>query len=312
MDHSPLILQSFAKINWSLRVLGKRADGYHDVVTVLQSISLSDELRFARRSDNKLTLTCSDSSIPTNTDNLVIRAAQLLRDSVDNAFGADIELVKRIPTKAGLGGGSSNAAIALLALSFLWAIEDKVDLMGIAAQLGSDVPFFLIGGRALGEGTGTNISTLNDCETKYLIVISPRAHVATAAAYEAIEARSLTSINSNFILASSSAELVSSDCDQTALHNDFEAAIFEMEPEIERAKLALLKAGADGALLAGSGSSVFGIFAGDDMRQNALERLECEPGWRVFPCETLARNDYLKRIGLSGYRSLQKLSNTGA
>jgi 4-diphosphocytidyl-2-C-methyl-D-erythritol kinase len=312
MNHSTLILQSFAKINWSLRVLGKRPDGYHDVLTVLQTISLSDELRFNRRSDDKLILTCTDSSIPTNTKNLIIRAAALLRESVDNALGADVELIKRIPTRAGLGGGSSNAAIALLAFSFLWGIEDKVDLMTIAAELGSDVPFFLIGGRALGEGTGTKISTLNDCETKYLIVVSPCAQVATAAAYQAIDARSLTSINSNFILASSSAELVSSDCDQLALRNDFEAAIFEMEPEIERAKFALLHAGADGALLAGSGSSVFGIFGSDEIRQNALERLECEPGWRVFPCETLARNDYLKRIGLSGFRSLQNLSNTGA
>ena len=292
--------------------MGKRPDGYHGVLTVLQTISLSDELRFHRRSDDRLTLSCTDSSIPTNTSNLIIRAAELLRESVDNALGADIELIKRIPAKAGLGGGSSNAAIALVAFSSLWGIEDKVDLMSVAAQLGSDVPFFLIGGRALGEDTGTHISRLNDCETKYLIVVSPRAEVATAAAYEAIDARSLTSPNSNFILASSSAELVSSDCDQLALHNDFEAAIFEMEPEIERAKFAVLKAGADGALLAGSGSSVFGIFASDDMRQNALERLECEPGWRVFPCETLARNDYLKRTGLSRYRSLQKLSNTGA
>ena len=311
MNSPTLTLHSFAKINWSLRVLGKRPDGYHEVVTVLQTISLSDELQFARRTDDQLLLSCTDPSIPTDEDNLIIRTAALLRESVGARFGgprygADIELIKRIPSQAGLGGGSSNAAIALLALSTIWEIKDP-DLFELAAWLGADVPFFLIGGRALGQGTGTSISKLPDCETKYLIVVSPRANVSTAAAYAAIDARSLTSSNSNFILASSSTELVSSDCDQSELHNDFEAVIFEIEPEIERAKVALLRSGAEKALLAGSGSSVFGIFAGEDTRQDALERLECEPGWRVFPCETLVREDYLERIGLSGSQLLNSL-----
>ena len=109
----------------------------------------------------------------------------------------------------------------------------------------------------------------------------------------------MTSSDSETILTVSFAEPFSSDCDLSALHNDFEGVIFEIEPEIERAKTALLKSGANAALLAGSGSSVFGIFANNDARQTALERLECEPGWRVYPCETLARNDYLKRIGVS-------------
>ena len=319
MNSPTLTLHSFAKINWSLRVVGKRPDGYHDVLTVLQTISLSDELRFARRADGDLLLSCNDPSIPTDEGNLIIQAAELLRESVGSrfggpVFGADIELIKRIPSQAGLGGGSSNAAIALLALSTIWEIKNP-ELVGIAAFIGADVPFFLIGGRALGQGTGTSISKLPDCETKYLIVVSPRAHVSTAAAYAAIDAASLTSSNSNSILASSSTELVSNDCDQSVLHNDFEAVIFEIEPEIERAKVALLRSGADEALLAGSGSSVFGIFADKDTRQGALERLQCEPGWRVFPCETLAREDYLKRIGLSGAQllnSLRELSNTGA
>ena len=301
-----LTLNSFAKINWSLRVLGKRADGYHDVLTVLQTISLSDELRVARRADDQLLLKCSDPAIPTDEENLIIQAVELLRESLGARFGgmqfgADIELIKRIPSKAGLGGGSSNAAIALLALSKIWEIDDT-DHQEIAAYIGADVPFFLIGGRALGEGTGTTLSALSDCETKYLIIVAPTARVSTAAAYNALDARSLTSSKSNPILAGSFAELVSNDCDLSALHNDFEAVIFEIEPEIERAKKALLKSGADRALLAGSGSSVFGIFANRHARQSALERLECEPGWRVYSCETLARNDYLERIGITQSR----------
>ena len=296
MDDSSLTLRSFAKINWNLHVGGKRADGYHDVVTELQTISLSDELRFDCRDDDQLSLTCTDPSIPTDSRNLIVRAGQALQQTAGVRFGANIELIKQIPSEAGLGGASSNAAITLLALSELWKLE-RVDLIEIATRLGSDVPFFLIGGRALGKGTGSSVSPLKDCETKYLIVISPRAKVSTPAAYSALDRRSLTTLSTNSILAGSSAELISSDCEQSVLHNDFEAVIFEIEPEIARAKIALLQSGADGSLLAGSGSSVFGIFANEKQRLTALERLECEPGWRVFPCETLARDDYLKQIG---------------
>lgn len=314
MHNSNLTLRSFAKINWSLRVLGKRADGYHEVATELQTISLADELRFVRRDDDALVLTCSDPSIPTNANNLVVRAGHALQEAGKVRCGANIELIKRIPAEAGLGGASSNAAIALLALCALWNL-DEIDLLEIAKRLGSDVPFFLIGGRALGQGTGALVSPLNDCETKYLIVISPRAKVSTSAAYAALKRPSLTTSNPDFILTVSSAEPISIDCDQSALHNDFEAVIFEIEPEIERAKKALLQSGADGALLAGSGSSVFGIFANERARQTALERLECELGWRFFPCETLARDQYLQQIAASDSEvlsAIRKLSNTGA
>ena len=301
MDNSSLTLSSFAKINWSLRILGKRPDGYHDVSTVLQTISLADELHFTPRNDDRLVLTCNDPLIPTDEHNLVIRAGLLLRETAGESSGVNIELNKRIPSQAGLGGASSNAAIALIAFTRLWGLEN-LDLPEIASRIGADVPFFLNGGRALGEGIGTKISPLVDCETKHLIIVSPKARVATAAAYKAVDARSLTSSDSETILTVSFAEPISSDCDLSALHNDFEGVIFEIEPEIERAKTALLKSGANAALLAGSGSSVFGIFANNDARQTALERLECEPGWRVYPCETLARNDYLKRIGVSQSR----------
>jgi 4-diphosphocytidyl-2-C-methyl-D-erythritol kinase len=296
-----LTLSSFAKINWSLRVLGKRGDGYHDVSTVLQTISLADELRITARDDDKLVLTCTDPTIPTDEHNLVVQAGLFLRDAVGGRFGADIELIKRIPSQAGLGGASSNATVASLGLARLWDLTN-IDLAEIVSRIGSDAPFFLTGGRALGEGTGTTITPLTDCEKRYLIIVSPRARVATADAYRAFDARSLTSLRSDPILTVSFAEPVSSDCDLSALHNDFEAVIFEIEPEIERAKMALLKSGADRALLAGSGSSVFGIFANTDARQTALERLECEPGWRVYPCETLARSSYLERIGVSQFR----------
>jgi 4-diphosphocytidyl-2-C-methyl-D-erythritol kinase len=307
-------LPSFAKINWNLRVLSKRADGYHDLVTVFQTVSLRDELRFRKREDGVVSLTCNEPTLPTDKQNLVVRAAEGLRERFQLEVGADIELVKRIPWRAGLGGASSNAAVALLGLSIIWGLGPTGDLLPIARRLGADVPFFLMGGRALGQGTGTVLSPLQDADKAHLIIVSPNATVSTESAYKALDV-SLTSTNAIPILASSFAEQAFSDFDQWPLHNDFEAVIFDIEPEIERAKVALLDSGASGALLAGSGACVFGIFATDAARQTALERLKCEPGWRVFTCETLSRDEYFRGMGESGsrlLRSIEKLSDIGA
>jgi len=314
VNESTLTLPSFAKINWNLRVLDKRPDGYHNLLTVFQTVSLRDELRFATRHDGSVSLTCTDPALPIDKRNIVVRAANALRDSLQVELGADIELVKRIPWRAGLGGASSNAAITLLGLSMLWGLE-TTELPAIAAGLGADVPFFFVGGRALGRGTGTVVSSLRDVDRTYLTVVSPVAVVSTEFAYGALDARTLTSNNATPILASSSAEPALSDCDQWPLHNDFEAVIFDIEPEIERAKVSLLDSGARGALLAGSGACVFGIFATDAARQTALESLKCEPGWRVFTCETLSRDQYFGAVGESGsrlLRSIKKLSDIGA
>ena len=286
-------IPSFAKINWHLRVLGKRADGYHELVTVFQTISLHDEMRFDPREDDKVVLTCTDRAVPTDKRNLIIRAADALRDRANAPTGADVELIKRIPSQAGLGGASSNAAVALGAFAKLWDVP-SADLPAIATGLGADVPFFLVGGRALGRGIGSDVSPLPDEETVYLIVLSPNAKVRTASAYNALDGRTLTSQDAASILSSSSAGPDSHDWYHWPLHNDFESVIFDIEPEVERAKVALLDSGARAALLAGSGSSVFGIFASEAARQRALEFLNCEPGWRVFPCETLSREEYVR------------------
>ncbi len=294
-----LKLPSFAKINWSLRVLGKRPDGYHEVATLLQTISLCDELSFAPRDDDRIVLTCDDPDIPVDDSNLIVRAARALSDQ-----GADITLTKRIPTKAGLGGGSSNAAVTLLALSHLWKLDPGRDLRQIAGVLGADVPFFLTGGTALARGIGTEIEAANDVAKRYLIVVTPNVSVSTAAAYAAVHAPSatspepsLTTQESLSILASSFAAPSFDDRTQWPLHNDFEGVIFEIEPEIRRAKLALLEAGAQAALLAGSGSSVFGIFTDEAARDQALGNLRSEAGWRVFPCHTISRDEYCRAIG---------------
>lgn len=302
MIHTSLKLPSFGKINSFLRVLGKRPDGYHEVVTLLQTVSLSDELTFALRDDDQLVLHCDDPAIPIDETNLITKAAVALRKHLQSSRGAEIKLTKRIPSQGGLGGGSSNAAVTLVALNALWNAELKLDhLWLIGRSLGVDVPFFLLGGRCIGIGTGSTIKAVHDPPKRRLIVITPNAKVATASAYAALNAASLTTSESNSILSSSLADLFSAGSGRWPLRNDFEGVIFEIEPEIERAKVALLDAGARGALLAGSGSSVFGVFDDEVAQCRALDNLKCEAGWRVFSCETVSRVEYFQALNSSGF-----------
>ena len=296
-----ITLPSFAKVNLSLHILGKRPDGYHEVVTVLQSVSLHDQLHFLGRKDERLVLTCSSDEVPTDETNLVIRAARLLSGKYQLHRGANIHIEKRIPPGVGLGGASSNAAIALLALARLWNLDvNLLQLIEMGSELGSDVPFFFFGGRAAGTGTGTKVTSISDSPALDLLIVTPKAKVSTAEAYSALKDTALTTTNSVFILPSSHAEEFLRNSIQWPLHNDFESVIFEIEPEIERVQKALLGTGARDVLLAGSGSSVFGIFDSAEARQHALDEIKAEAGWRVFPCSTLSRREYVQALGSCG------------
>jgi 4-diphosphocytidyl-2-C-methyl-D-erythritol kinase len=301
---SELTLPSFGKINWSLHVLGKRPDGYHEVVTFLQTISLCDEIQLVPRDDQQLTLICNDQSIPTDKTNLCIRAARLLTERYHCHQGVDIRLNKKIPAGAGLGGASSNAAVTLLGLANIWELDvSPAQLVEMGAELGADVPFFFFGGRALATGTGTEIKPVTDVRKISLVVVTPKVVVATHKAYAALKAAALTRDYSAPILASSRDEAFLSKSDQWPLHNDFEDVIFEIEPEIRRVQNALLDSGARRVLLAGSGSSVFGIFDSAEAQHRALEEIEAEAGWRIFACDSLSRDEYLRALGSSGLRS---------
>jgi len=315
-----LTLPSFAKINCSLRVLGKRPDGYHEIRTVLETVSLHDSLHFASAPDLEISLSCDDPAIPCDQTNLIVRAALAMRARYGVRTGVRIRLEKRIPAQGGLGGGSSNGAVALIGLAYLWKIKTNIsELTELAIGLGSDVPFFLSGGRALGTGTGSSISSLPDIAARDLLIVAPRATVATAEAYKALSSAALTTWKSDSILAISRGSTNSSDWDQWPVwndfENDFEQVIFDIEPEIGRVKNALLQAGARSALLAGSGSSVFGIFDNREAQQRALEQIRAESCWRIFPCVTLSRVEYIRAMescGTSLLRSLDLLSDTGA
>jgi 4-diphosphocytidyl-2-C-methyl-D-erythritol kinase len=291
-------LPSFAKINWALRVLGRRRDGFHELRTIFQTVTLHDNLNFTARSDGQLHLTCDSPDIPVDESNLILRAAIALQAQYGVRKGASIHLEKVIPVEGGLGGGSSNAATALLGLSSLWDIKtNKQELTLTAASLGADVPFFLTGGTALGMGPGTDVRPINEVTARHLLIVKPWSKVSTAEAFKALNAPALTKADSDTILSISCADEQFTDFHPDALHNDFEPVVFHLKPEIERAKNTLLRAGARLALLAGSGSSVFGVFENQEAQVGAVDALREERGWRVFRCATLARAEYRAALG---------------
>jgi len=291
-------IPAFAKINWSLRVLGKRDDGYHEIDTVLQTISLHDTIIVGPTDDDSIHLWCDDRSVPADDNNLVWRVAKGLQDQYGISGGAKIRLLKRIPSLAGLGGGSADAAATLVALASLWSLDLTVlDPIQFTCVLGADVPFFLYGGTARATERGDEIEPLNDAPEQQLLIIKPNASVSTAKAYESLNAPALTSLNAKPILLRSQASDDSVSFALNSLHNDFEAAIFQLEPEIERAKNALLKSGARAAMLCGSGSAVFGIFENHDAQERAIQAMELETGWRAFPCKTVGRSHYRRAMG---------------
>jgi 4-diphosphocytidyl-2-C-methyl-D-erythritol kinase len=289
----PIKLPAFAKINLGLRVLDKRADGYHELDTIFQTVSLHDTLNLLPADDSQIIFSCDDRTLPTDAQNLVVRAARALQQRFAPAKGACIRLEKKIPARAGLGGGSSDAAVALMGMVRLWQLNPSVEeLKQIAAKLGADVPFFLHGGTARGTGIGDRLEPLPDAPEAFLLIIKPNAHISTADAYKRLDERALTSQNSKTILSRSAAQKVFDISSFASLQNDFEAIAFGLETEIERAKAALLRAGAGGALLAGSGSAVFGVFDSEDAQRRAIQAIELEAGWRVFPCRTVGRSEY--------------------
>lgn len=296
-----LTLPSFAKINWALYVLGRRADDYHELRTIFQTVTLHDRLHLTPSADERIEIRCDEPSIPVDESNLIYKAALALRELYGKRQGVRISLEKRIPAGGGLGGGSSNAAIALLGLARLWRIETtRSELSELGASLGADVPFFFTGGTAEGKGLGTQISPLADVAETHLLIVTPGVKVLTAEAYKALSAPALTKANGDIMLSISRADAQFPGFVPYHLHNDFERVVLRLEPEIERAKKALGLAGARATLLAGSGASVFGVFDNREAQARAAVLLESERGWRVFSCKTLGRDGYIKALGTCG------------
>jgi len=282
-------LPSFAKINWTLRVAGKRTDGFHELCTIFQTVSLQDTLHF--EDSDELSMTCDDPAVDADRNNLVIRAAVLLQSRSLVRKGARIHLEKRIPFPGGLGGGSSNAAITLIGLSRLWGRE-AIDLQPIAEELGSDVPFFVYGGTALGTGRGERIESVRDITEKNLLIVTPEVKIATAGVFASVSAPTLTKSGPDHNLTVCRKDAEAFDTRHSELKNDLELGVFAKHPEVERVKNALLELGAVNAAMSGSGASVFGIFDKQETRQAAIEALATEQSWRKFAVSTISRSEY--------------------
>ncbi len=292
-----LTLPSFAKINLHLQVVGRRADGFHDLCTVFQTISLHDNLTISHSESNDIVMTCGDSRIPVGEQNLVVRAAMELREDCKVRCGAKIHLEKVIPAPGGLGGGSSNAAVALLGLNKVWNLGRSVkDLHPVASRLGSDVPFFLYGGTSLGMGRGEVVDPIPEFTAEWMLVVTPNVAVATRDAFKRLNAAVLTKQESKRKLQICRFDLESADFNYTAFKNDFETTVFAAYPEVDRAKNTLLDLGARQALLSGSGGSVFAIFEKEETRQAALKALGIETNWRKFAVATISRDEYREAL----------------
>lgn len=290
-------LPSFAKINLYLRVLGKRDDGFHELCTVFQTVSLFDEISFSN--SDKVELTCSNPLIPIDGRNLIIRAANLLLDKFQVKKGAEIHLEKRIPAPGGLGGGSSNAVIAMLGLAKLWEIDISADdLQFISENLGADVSFFLTGGTAIGTGRGTKIEAAKNVAEEHILIVAPEVDVSTCKAFGLLGAPRLTKSEAKSILQICRSEAMELNLRQSGLKNDFENAVFKIEPEIGRVKKKLFDLDAKHALMSGSGASVFGVFESEMRLRLAVEALKVEETWRVFPVKTVSREEYLRSLNL--------------
>ncbi len=279
-------VRALAKINLDLRVIGKRPDGFHEIRTVFQTISLADRLDFeftpGRSTAIELT---ADLAI---ADNLVTRAARICFDEMKRTGRLQVRLGKKIPMGAGLGGGSSDAAAVLLSVPVLaGGVIPLERLMALARELGSDVPFFLFGGRAAGAGRGTELYPLPDLASVPALVVAPGLHVSTAGAYKSLNRGELTT------------ELLQNNIDNFLACvwgagfgrgiNDFEEAVFREHPALKSLKRKLIKAGAEPVMMSGSGSSLFGIFRTRRELDRAAQSFGSET---VFPVTLVSRGRY--------------------
>jgi 4-diphosphocytidyl-2-C-methyl-D-erythritol kinase len=294
-------IPAFAKINLRLDILGKRADGFHELRTIFQTISLHDELRLRSSRQPGITLKIrGDQALSRELvqRNLVYRAVDALRRKLKIRGGVKIELKKTIPAGRGLGGGSSDAAAALL--GYLRLTKKKVTvarLMEIAASLGADVPFFLLGGRALGVNKGDEIYPLPDIPKLHILVVSRKEiHVSTPDAYRWLKAKPLRLTKSAVTSKLFEFCALCWSAQGSGLSNDFERPVFRRHTRLDRIKRELLQRGATEASLAGSGSAVFGVFPSPAMARRAAVGF---PHDQTFVCETVSRDRYARLMRIA-------------
>lgn len=293
-----LVLRPPAKINLTLRVGHKLDDGYHDVRTLMQAVGVCDTLTFTQR-PGPFALLAHGPGVPTDHTNLVWRAADALWRAAGRAGeprDVHVKLEKAIPSAAGLGGGSADAAAALVGLNAVWELRrPRRELLRLASELGTDVPFFLQGGTALGTGRGDEVYPVDDISRFGVIVIKPSFGVSTADAYRWLDADRAEGVADAPVRPAREVE-VGWPGGPISLVNDLEAAVARRHVGIAEMVTACLKEGALAAAMTGSGSAVYGVFS-EGVATRAAKRL-LRPDWLVLLTRTLSRQESVRRLGL--------------
>jgi 4-diphosphocytidyl-2-C-methyl-D-erythritol kinase len=271
-----MLLRAFAKINLELRILGRRDDGYHEIRTILQTIDWYDEIHLSRAERFQF----SGPGTPEDETNLVVRAVRAYERLSKSPAPVHVRLVKNVPIGRGLGGGSSDAATTLMGLQRLFKRAlDSDEVFEELRQLGSDVPFFTIGGKAEGTGRGDEVGRLDDETNYWLVLVDPGLGIATAEAYSWLTVFDKSNNIEGFRLHSG---------------NDFEVPVFKRFPELAEIKHELLELGAWQSALSGSGSTVFGQFESEETAQRAA--LALSGRFRVKIAKPLPRLEYFQRM----------------
>jgi 4-diphosphocytidyl-2-C-methyl-D-erythritol kinase len=282
-------IKSFAKINLGLEVRGKREDNYHEVSTLLQTINFFDVLEFRQTEQSEILLKGDDKTIPWDRDNLIFRAALLLKEQFNVAKGIEILVAKNIPPGKGLGGGSSNAAVTLHVLNKSWGLRlGKKALMNLGKQLGADVPFFLEGGLCLGSGRGDDITPLPDVDTLLCLLVLPTFSIQTAHIYSHFPL-SLTSQNKD-----SKIIKFLDDKEFGLLENRLEETVFRFYPQLKAIKRLLRGQGSELPLVSGTGSAVFGLFLEQEKAEKVLRKVKKD--YTSLLVETLPRERYWRSM----------------
>jgi 4-diphosphocytidyl-2-C-methyl-D-erythritol kinase len=290
-----LTLPSFAKINLTLSILDRKADGYHAIETILQSIELHDLLkfRFTKSTDFGVELDAGLSGLPCDETNIIYKACEAFHGAHPIRAKVEVAIEKNIPLGSGLGGGSSNAAVTLIALSRYsnWPL-DRPKLLQLAKGLGSDVSFFLYGGTAHGTGRGDDISPLNDAPYHPVLVVYPGFSCSSAEIYRKFDEVGLLTENANFIKILNDLKPESYRAIVSQIGNDLEKIVFALYPDLDSIKKRLLETGAVAAALTGSGSAVFGLFENAADLENAAQQFPAR-----YKTQFLNRLEYERRLG---------------
>lgn len=280
-------LKSPAKINLYLRVIQKRKDGFHNIETIFERINLFDTLKLKKNKTNQIRIFCRHPDLPKNSSNLCFKAARLLKQEFSLKQGVDIRLTKRIPLRAGLGGGSSNAAFVLLGLNKLWDLNlTKKELSRLAAKLGSDVAFFVSQERfALGRGRGEKISSLKGIKPLWHILVVPRLRLLTRKVYEKLNLKlTKNKVNVNILihaLRKNSVRLL-----KRSLMNDLEETAFKIQPSLLKIKDKLKGLNIEGVALSGSGSALFALVNSPRQAEILKQKLQNNLKAEVFAVKT--------------------------